>query len=65
MRRLADARALFARYNLTVDDAIHRALNDSRNLSCKPGDPAVEFLRIDARCREGRELASAASIKLQ
>ena len=37
---LADARALVARYNLTVDDAIRRALENPANESCKPGDAA-------------------------
>src|SRR5579864_8723335 len=37
---LADARALVARYDLKVDDAIGRALNDPNNESCKPGDAA-------------------------
>jgi glycerate 2-kinase len=37
---LADARALVAKYNLTVDDAIRAALDDAANESCKPGDPA-------------------------
>src|SRR5262249_45282904 len=37
---LADARALVARYNLAVDDAVKRALDDPKNESCKPGDPA-------------------------
>src|ERR1700755_2850362 len=37
---LAAARALVARYNLTVDDAVRRALEDPRNESCKPCDAA-------------------------
>ncbi|WP_050425469.1 glycerate kinase type-2 family protein [Bradyrhizobium tropiciagri] len=37
---LADARALVAKYNLSVDDAVRRALDDPSNESCKPGDPA-------------------------
>jgi glycerate 2-kinase len=37
---LADARAIVAKYNLVVDDAVRRALDDPRNESCKPGDPA-------------------------
>jgi glycerate 2-kinase len=37
---LADARGIVAKYNLTVDDAVRRALDDPRNESCKPGDPA-------------------------
>src|SRR5882762_7916860 len=37
---LADARALIAKYDLKVDDAVRRALDDADNESCKPGDPA-------------------------
>ena len=37
---LADARAIVAKYNLTIDDAVRRALEDSKNESCKPGDAA-------------------------
>ncbi|MBR0691890.1 glycerate kinase [Bradyrhizobium lablabi] len=37
---LADARALVAKYNLSVDDAVRRALDDPKNESCKPDDPA-------------------------
>src|SRR6187549_958355 len=36
---LADARALVARYNLAIDDAVKRALENPSNESCKPGDP--------------------------
>src|SRR6476620_5646808 len=35
---LADARALVTKYKIVCDDAISRALNDSANESCKPGD---------------------------
>lgn len=37
---LADARAIITRYNLPVDDAVRRALDDPRNETCKPDDPA-------------------------
>jgi hydroxypyruvate reductase len=37
---LADARALVAKYNLAIDDAVRRALDDPNNESCKPGDAA-------------------------
>lgn len=37
---LADARALVAKYNLAIDDAVRRALEDPKNESCKPGDAA-------------------------
>jgi glycerate 2-kinase len=44
---LADARAIVARYSLKVDDAIGRALEDARNESCKPGDPAFARARFE------------------
>jgi len=37
---LADARTLVAKYNLAIDDAVRLALDDPKNESCKPGDPA-------------------------
>jgi hydroxypyruvate reductase len=37
---LADARAIIARYGLTIDDAVRSALDDPRNESCKPSDAA-------------------------
>jgi glycerate 2-kinase len=37
---LADARAIVARYRLDLPEAAIRALNDPRNESPKPGDPA-------------------------
>src|SRR5499425_2073079 len=56
---LADARAIIAKYRLEVDDAIRRALDDPRNESCKPTDPA--FVRatyqIIARPRQSLEAA--------
>jgi glycerate 2-kinase len=39
---LADARGIVAKYNLTIDDAVRRALYDPKNESCKPGDPAFD-----------------------
>src|SRR6185312_5390612 len=42
---LADARAIIARYELEVDDAIRLALDDPGNESCKPGDPAFARAR--------------------
>lgn len=56
---LADARALVTRYNLTVDDAIHRALNDSRNESCKPGDPAFARARFELIAKPKASLDAA------
>jgi len=37
---LQDARALIAKYDLKLDQAVARALDDPANESCKPGDPA-------------------------
>jgi hydroxypyruvate reductase len=44
---LADARAIVAKYNLAVDDAVRRALDDPANESCKPGDPAFARARFE------------------
>jgi hydroxypyruvate reductase len=44
---LADARAIIAKYDLTVDDAVRRALDDPNNESCKPGDAAFARARFE------------------
>jgi glycerate 2-kinase len=44
---LADARAIVAKYNLTVDDAVRHALDDIDNESCKPGDAAFARARFE------------------
>src|SRR6476619_2971057 len=44
---LADARAIVAKYNLAVDDAVRRALEDGKNESCKPGDAAFAHARFE------------------
>jgi hydroxypyruvate reductase len=56
---LNDARALVARYGLTVDDAVRRALDDAANESCKPGDAAFARARyaMIARPRESLDAA--------
>src|ERR1700734_4006055 len=56
---LADARALVARYNLKVDEAIGRALNDPRNESCKPGDPAFARAQFELIARPKASLDAA------
>lgn len=43
---LADARAIVARYDLALDDAVRRALDDPRNESRKPGDDAFTRARF-------------------
>src|SRR3954449_11895300 len=59
---LADARALVAKYNLAVDDAIHRALNDPSNESCKPGDPAFARARFELIAKPKASLDAAIKI---
>ena len=43
---LADARGIVAKYDLAVDDAVRRALDDPNNESCKPGDPSFARARF-------------------
>jgi hydroxypyruvate reductase len=59
---LADARALVARYNLTVDDAVRRALEDSRNESCKPGDGAFARAQFEMIARPKASLDAAIKV---
>jgi hydroxypyruvate reductase len=56
---LADARAIIARYGLAVGDAIRRALEDPRNESCKPGDPAFARARFELIARPRASLDAA------
>ncbi len=59
---LADARALVARYNLAVDDAVRRALEDPRNESCKPGDPAFARARFEIIAKPKASLDAAIKV---
>ena len=56
---LADARAIVAKYGLEVDDAIRRALEDSANESCKPGDPAFARTSFELIARPRASLDAA------
>src|SRR6478735_241185 len=56
---LADARALVAKYNLAVDDAVKRALDDPKNESCKPGDPAFARAQFELIARPKASLDAA------
>ena len=56
---LSDARAIVAKYNLTVDDAVRRALDDIHNESCKPGDPAFARARFEIIARPKASLDAA------
>jgi glycerate 2-kinase len=58
---LADARAIVAKYGLKVDDAIRRALDDAKNESCKPGDPAFARARFELIARPRASLDAAIS----
>lgn len=59
---LADARALVARYNLSIDDAVRRALDDPGNESCKPGDAAFARATFELIARPKASLDAAIRI---
>ncbi|MBU6457312.1 MAG: DUF4147 domain-containing protein [Bradyrhizobium sp.] len=59
---LADARAIVAKYDLVVDDAVRRALDDPHNESCKPGDPAFAHARFELIARPRQSLDAAIGI---
>jgi len=59
---LADARALVAKYDLAVDDAVRRALDDPRNESCKPGDPAFTRAQFELIAKPKASLDAAVRI---
>jgi hydroxypyruvate reductase len=56
---LADARAIVTKYNLAVDDAVRRALDDINNESCKPGDAAFAHARFELIARPRQSLDAA------
>jgi glycerate 2-kinase len=59
---LADARALLAKYRLDVTDAVRRALDDSKNESCKPGDAAFARARFELIARPKASLDAAIKV---
>jgi len=59
---LADARALVAKYNLSVDDAVRRALDDPGNESCKPGDPAFARATFELLAKPKASIDAAAKV---
>src|SRR4051812_35571035 len=59
---LADARALVAKYNLAIDDAVRRALDNPNNESCKPGDPAFARAQFELIARPKASLDAAVKI---
>jgi hydroxypyruvate reductase len=62
---LADARAIVAKYKLELPEAITRALNDAKNESPKPSDPAFAAapFALAARPAESLRAAQAAVVK--
>jgi glycerate 2-kinase len=56
---LADARAIVAKYDLAIDDAVRRALDDSKNESCKPNDAAFAHARFELIARPRQSLDAA------
>jgi glycerate 2-kinase len=56
---LADARAIVAKYDLAIDDAVRRALDDPKNESCKPGDPAFARARFELIARPKASIDAA------
>src|SRR6266581_1505908 len=59
---LADARALVAKYNLAIDDAVRRALDDPNNESCKPGDAAFARATFELIAKPKASLDAAVRI---
>jgi glycerate 2-kinase len=55
----ADARAIIAKYKLSVDDAIRAALDDPANESCKPGDAAFAHAHFELIARPRQSLDAA------
>jgi glycerate 2-kinase len=62
---LADARAIVAKYGLTVDDTIRHALDDAHNESCKPGDPAFARAHFELVAQPKASLDAAIKIARQ
>src|SRR5438874_4111148 len=59
---LADARAIVAKYDLTIDDAVRRALDDPNNESCKPGDAAFTRARYELIAKHEASLQAEVAI---
>src|SRR5882757_3581049 len=59
---LADARGIVAKYDLAVDDAVRRALDDPNNESCKEGDAAFVRARFELIARPEASLHAAVRI---
>jgi glycerate 2-kinase len=59
---LEDARALVEKYDLKLDEAVNRALHDSANESCKPGDGAFARAHFELIARPRNSLDAAVKL---
>jgi glycerate 2-kinase len=59
---LADAQGIVAKYNLSIDDAVRRALEDPMNESCKPGDAAFARAQFELIAKPMASLEAAVKI---
>src|SRR3954468_19976420 len=59
---LEDARALVKKYDLKLDAAVGRALDDASNESCKPGDGAFARAHFELIARPRHSLDAAAKL---
>ncbi|WP_022724221.1 glycerate kinase [Rhodopseudomonas sp. B29] len=59
---LEEARAIVARYQLDLDDAVKAALADPRNESVKPGDAAFARSRFEIIATPAQSLAAAVEV---
>jgi hydroxypyruvate reductase len=59
---LADARAIVAKYKIELDQSVRRALEDPRNESCKPGDPAFARAHFELIARPKQSLDAAVKL---
>src|SRR6478672_7445202 len=62
---LADAHGIVAKYNLAVDDAVRRALDDPGNESCKPGDPAFARAQFELIAKPKTSIDAAVKVALE
>src|SRR6516165_2439744 len=59
---LSDARAIVAKYGLEVAAAVAKALDDPKNESCKPGDPAFARATFELIARPRASLDAAVRV---
>jgi hydroxypyruvate reductase len=62
---LADARGIIAKYQLDVDEAVRRGLDDPANESCKAGDAAFARAHFELIARPRQSLDAAVKLAQQ